>query len=41
MDDDVAALFVEPIQGEAGVLDLPRRITCEARRADRPSTARC
>lgn len=23
MDDDVAALFVEPIQGEAGVLDLP------------------
>jgi acetylornithine aminotransferase len=23
MDDEVAALFVEPIQGEAGVLDLP------------------
>ena len=23
MDEDVAALFVEPIQGEAGVLDLP------------------
>jgi len=23
IDDDVAALFVEPIQGEAGVLDLP------------------
>ena len=23
MDDDVAALFVEPIQGEAGVVDLP------------------
>ena len=31
MDDDVAAVFVEPIQGEAGVLDLPPHYLSEAR----------
>jgi acetylornithine aminotransferase len=30
--DDVAALFVEPIKGEAGVLDLPAGYLAEARR---------
>ena len=27
MDDRVAALIVEPIQGEAGVIPLPRRVS--------------
>ncbi len=38
---DVAALFVEPIKGEAGVVDLPPGYLAAARRADRASTARC
>ncbi|MGN6125631.1 MAG: aminotransferase class III-fold pyridoxal phosphate-dependent enzyme, partial [Humibacter sp.] len=32
MDDTVAALIVEPIQGEAGVVDLPEGYLAEARR---------
>jgi acetylornithine/N-succinyldiaminopimelate aminotransferase len=32
MDDDVAALFIEPIKGEAGVLDLPEDYLAAARR---------
>ena len=35
MNDDVAALFVEPIQGEAGVLDLPSGYLESARRLTR------
>jgi acetylornithine/N-succinyldiaminopimelate aminotransferase len=32
MDDDVAALVMEPIKGEAGVIDLPDGYLAEARR---------
>jgi acetylornithine aminotransferase len=32
ISDDVAALFVEPVQGEAGVLDLPAGYLAAARR---------
>jgi acetylornithine/N-succinyldiaminopimelate aminotransferase len=35
MDDDVAALFVEPIKGEAGVLDLPAGFLDRARELTR------
>ena len=35
IDDHVAALFVEPIKGEAGVLDLPRRLPPARPRAHR------
>ena len=41
IDDTVAALFVEPIKGEAGVVDLPEGYLAARARAHRSSTARC
>ncbi len=39
--DDVAALFVEPIKGEAGVVELPDGLPRGRPRAHRDGTARC
>ncbi|HEU0257410.1 MAG TPA: acetylornithine transaminase [Microbacteriaceae bacterium] len=39
MGDDVAAVFLEPIKGEAGILDLPEGYLAEARRITREHDA--